>query len=148
MSNFKVDVLLKALDELQIGELNPPGPTNPNVLMQQLLEKSQNEQLLAEEHTQRKKIEHKTDSILSTLTLTSERDAKSKEAFKMEEQRVQKTQIQIHMYKISLRYKLHPNLCSCVRVYRHEKVNAETRERITQLNNKIKQSEKERESNM
>ena len=102
MSNFKVDVLLKALDELQIGEIHSPSVQHSlHVLIQPtitiIVEKGQNEQLLAEEHTKRKRIEHKAGSVLSTLTLASEKDAKSKEAFKMEEQRVQQTQIQIHM---------------------------------------------------
>lgn len=92
---------MKALDELQIGEINPPGPPQhlhvPMQPQKKIIEKSQNEQLLTGELTKRKKIEHKADSVLSALTLTSEKDAKSKEAFKMEEQRVKQTQIQIHM---------------------------------------------------
>ena len=59
-------------------------------------EKRLNEQTLSKEYAKRKKLELKSDGVLSTLTLTSEEDARSKEAFKMEEQRVQDTQRRIH----------------------------------------------------
>lgn len=95
MSAFKVDVLLKTLEELQKGV--------PLVWLQIkqvndifFVEKRLNEQVLSKEYSKRKKLESKSDSVLSTLTLTSEEDARSKEALRMEEQRVRDTQRQIH----------------------------------------------------
>lgn len=95
MSTFKVEVLVKALEELQKG-------TRYRKLKERAcqnfyyVEKRLNEQTLSKEYSKRKKLESKSDSVLATLTLTSEEDARSKEALRMEEQRVQDTQRQIH----------------------------------------------------
>ena len=59
-------------------------------------EKSQNEQLLAEECCKSKKLELKAETVMSTLNIVSEKHAKAKEKVRMEEQRVEQTQQQIH----------------------------------------------------
>lgn len=95
MSSFRVDVLLKALKELQ------DGTVAEKVFQESLsdllyLEKSQNEQILAEECSKCKRLEVKAEAVISTLNTVSEKHAKAKESLIMEEQRVEQTQQQIH----------------------------------------------------
>ena len=94
MSAFKVDVLLKALEELQKGVL-AKNHCGKKFLSVCFAEKRLNEQVLSQEYSKRKKLESELDKTLSLLTRTSEEDARSREALKMEEQRVQDTQRQI-----------------------------------------------------
>ena len=61
-------------------------------------EKTENEQLLAEECHKRKRLEVRAEAATSTLNLTSEKHAKTRESVRMEEQRVDQTQQQIHQY--------------------------------------------------
>lgn len=104
MANFRVDVLLKTLDELQKGTkeevIKYPTHLSFSILDKLFFyfigaEKSQNEQILAEVSAKRKRLESEAASAMSKLTSVSERHARVVEKLKMEEQRVTQTQGQI-----------------------------------------------------
>ncbi len=93
MSSFGVDVLLKALEELQKGGTHYCS-LHPSMHFV-LLEKSQNERLLTEEQFKVKQLESSEASSMFALTQSKDRHDKSREKAEMEEQRVEQTQEQI-----------------------------------------------------
>ena len=93
---FRVDVLLKALEELQKGGTGTKryNYSTPASLISNL-EKSQNEKILAEEHFKVKKLESTEANSMLAFIQTKEKYEKAKEAARMEEQRVEQSQDQI-----------------------------------------------------
>lgn len=83
---------------------------------------------------------------MSTLNIISEKHAKAKENVRMEEQRVDQTQQQIHQYAQAA---ARCNLVSTILlICRYEQVNDGVRTKIAKLNQQIEQSKEERRDNM
>ncbi len=99
MANFRVDVLVKTIDDLQKGIcMNNTKYKLPISFLKS--EKSKNEQVLAKECAKRKKLEQTTESLIYLLSQASDRNTKMKAEFKLEEQGQEQTQRQIDRYSL------------------------------------------------